>query len=332
MVDMAHDDYKIGGMGGDDYRIGGMGGDQYEIGPGSRPTHGKFAQFYRFRKNGFKGAGLNDVTWGTGYSGGGSSGYFEVVIDGELAGGGGVDTFKWRKNGGAWTENVDITGLAQTLSDSQTILFAATTGHTLADQWTIGNLDTEPCTEDGADAQVTDATRRLLNPNTTRTWTDSGGKTLAVEDCTRGMATFTGPVGAVTVSGNNGFILESGLELAGYLMGWSLNVALDMADRSRCGQHWKENLPGLAGASGGADLYFIGEKSFLTELKDCADGDLKYVLLELFSFDPDLDQTGDHFLAWASITGINVNAPIGEVVKEPVQFQVQGIPSFVANT
>lgn len=326
MADMVHDKYEIGGMGSDQYEIGGMGADQYEIGPGQGPTHGKFAALYRFRKNGFKGSGLNDVTWGSGYNGA-ATGYFEVVIDAAAA----TDTFKWRKNGGAWTSGVAMTGAAQTLSDTQTITFAATTGHTLNDQWTIGNFAAEPCTEVGSDAQVTDATKRLLNPNATRTWTDSGGKTVAIEDCTRGKATFTGAVGAVTVAGNNGFVVESGLELAGYLMGWNFSVNLDMADASRCGQHHKEALPGMAGASGGAELYFIGEKSFLTELKDCADGDLKYVLLELFTYDPDSDQTGDHLLVWASITGISPSAAIGEVVKEPVQFQCHGIPSFVAN-
>ena len=59
------------------------------------PTHGKLAAIYRLRPNGFKGNGLNDVTWGTGYSGGGTSGYFEVVIDGT----GTPDTFKWRQLG-----------------------------------------------------------------------------------------------------------------------------------------------------------------------------------------------------------------------------------------
>ncbi len=64
------------------------------------PTHGKLAAVFALRPNGFKGSGLNDVTWGLGFNGASSS-YYEVVIDSELGGTAGVDTFKWRKNGGS---------------------------------------------------------------------------------------------------------------------------------------------------------------------------------------------------------------------------------------
>lgn len=50
---------------------------------------------------------------------------------------GSVDTIKWRKDGGAWTEKVAITGLAQNLIDSVTFAFATITGHTLGDYWSI---------------------------------------------------------------------------------------------------------------------------------------------------------------------------------------------------
>ena len=102
----------------------------------STPTHGKYGAIWRLRPSGFNGDGLNDVTWGTGFSGGGTSGYFEAEIDAE----GTPDTFQWRKNGGAYTTGVAITGAAQTLSDSQTITFGATTGHTSGDKCAIGNF------------------------------------------------------------------------------------------------------------------------------------------------------------------------------------------------
>jgi len=294
------------------------------------PTHGKLGMIYRLRPNGFKGSGLNDVTWGSGFDGAATA-YFEVVIDGELAGGGGVDTFKWRVNGGAWTTDVDITGAAQTLSDSQTITFAATTGHTADDQWTIGNFKDEATTESGADAQITDSTKRLLNANNIPTFTDDGGANILIVDCTRGKATFDANVGNVDVDGNNGFIVESGLQKVGYLFEWSFDITLDMADASRMQQKWKEGLPGQSGASGRAGSYLIGTNLFFEALEDGADGTQDYFLLELFNYDPDDDQTGDHFLVWAIINGINANASLNEVVKENVTFQCQGIPSFVAN-
>lgn len=324
MSDMIHDDYKIGRMGADEYELGRMGSDEYKIAPTQAPTHGVWAALYRFRKNGFKGSGLNDATWGTGFNGSASA-YFEVVIDAE----GASDTFKWRKNGGSWTAGVAITGAAQTLSDGQTITFAATTGHTENDQWSIGNFKTEPCDESGIEARITDEDLRLLNPNAPPTFTDSGGKAVTVIDFTRGKATFNGAVVSVTVTGNNGFVLEAGLEQIGYLIGWQMNISVDMADASRCQQRWKQCLPGEATGNGSANAYFLGEKSFLADLKNAADGSLKYVLLQLFTYDPENDQTGNHFLCWATITGIGVNSPLNEIVKEQVNFQITGIPSYV---
>jgi len=264
------------------------------------------------------------VTWGTGFSGAATA-YYEVVIDGE----GAPDTFKWRKNGGGWTTGVSITGAAQTLDDGQQITFAATTGHTTNDQWTIGNFKDEATTESGADAQITDTTKRLLNPNAPPTFTDDGGKNVLVMDYTRGKATFDGNVGNVDVDGNDGFIVESGMEQVGYLIDWEFTVELDMADASRMGQEWKEGIPGQAGGRGGANGYFIANETFHEAFEDCVDGTQEYFLLELFNYDPDQDQTGDHLLVWVTFTKFNVNAPIGEVVKERIEFALQGIPSFV---
>lgn len=290
------------------------------------PTHGKLGAIYRLRPNGFKGNGLNDVTWGTGFSGAASA-YFEVVIDAE----GTPDTFKWRKDGGGWTTTVAITGAAQTLSDGQTITFAATTGHTLNDQWTIGNLKDEACTESGTEAQITDATKRLINPNASPTFTDTGGKTVLIIDYSQAKAIFNGNVTVVTVTGNNGFMVESGFEKVGYLFGWSFDVTVDMAEISRMGQQWKEYLPGQGGGSGRAENYFIGGDSFFDGILDAADASQAYFLLQLFNYDPDQDQTGDHFLAWVVFNGLSLNAPVNEVVKEALDFTLQGVPSFKAN-
>lgn len=290
------------------------------------PTHGKQGAIYRQRPNNFQGTGLNDATWGTGFNGVDSA-YYEVEIDAA----GTPDTFRWRKNGGAWNTGVSITGAAQTLDDGQTITFAATTGHTVGDQWTIGNLKDEACTESGDEAQITDTALRLLNPNNPPTFTDSGGETVIWIDYTLGKAKFSGNVATVTVTGNNAFVLESGLEKVGYLFNWSFSVNLDMADASRMGEDWKEALPGQAGFNGSIGGYFIGNASFFEIFEDGADGTQEFHLLELFNYDPDQDQTGDHFIAWATINGLNVNAPLNEVVKESVTFQGNGIPGFIEN-
>lgn len=291
------------------------------------PTHGKLIALYALRPNHFKGDGLNDLAWGSGFNGAATS-VFEVVIDGA----GTPDTFKWRKNGGAWTETVNITGAAQVLSDGQAVTFGAVTGHTVGDQWTMAHFKDEPCTESGAEAQVTDPQRRLLNPNSPPVFTDSGGKRVLVTDFTRGKALFDGNVAAVDVDGNNGFIPASALQKVGYLIDWSCTFSVDMADASRAGGDWKEGLPGQGGGNGSANAYLIGSRSFLDALKAGAEGSMRYVLLELYTYDPDRDQTGDRLLAWASITSLGAGGPLGEVVKESVSFQVRGIPSFVENS
>jgi len=289
-------------------------------------THGKLGAIYRLRPNGFKGDGLNDVTWGAAFSGAASAD-FEVVIDAI----GTPDTFKWRKDGGSWTEDVAITGAAQTLSDGQTITFAATTGHTLTDQWSIGNLKDEACTESGTEAQITLATRRLLNPNALPVFTDTGAKNVLTIDYTQGKAVFDENVTVVTVTGNNGYILESGLEKVGYLFEWNFNVTLELSEKTAMGDQWKSWLPGGASGEGGAGSYFPGKDSFFEAFKDGADGTQAYFLLQLFTYDPDQDQTGDHYNVWVIFKSVNVNAPIGEIVKEAIAFTLHGIPSFKLN-
>jgi hypothetical protein len=289
------------------------------------PQHGRHAAVYRFRPNGFSGAGLNDLTRGTANSDSDSS-FFEVEIDGVGTGTAGVDTFKWRKDEGAYTETVDISGAAQTLSDSQTITFAATGGHTDGDEWTMGNLFAEPTTEVAATAQITDATKRILDPNNPPTFTDDGSETVLTIDYTTGTATFTANVGTVTVAGNLGYLETSGMEKVGYLTDWSFTASLDMADSSYCGQKWKNSLPGQGGATGNAAAFFIGSDSFLDGITT-----KELFFVQLFTYDPDQDQTGDHFNAWVWFNGTSVNAAVGDVVKETLDFTVNGIPSFTAN-
>lgn len=288
-------------------------------------THGIFGNLYKAHPNGFSGSGLNDATWGTGYSGA-SSGYFEVEIDAE----GSPDTFKWRKDGGSWTTGVAITGAAQTLSDGQAITFGATTGHTLGDKWFIGNLKDEPCTESGAAAQITDSTMRLLNPNATPTFTDSGGQNVIRVDHVRGRATFDGNVTVVTVTGNNAYFREDALEKMSYLYDIKFTPNLSLADKTSFQDRWKRWVPGLAEADGEAGGYFASKKWF-EDLKDVADGTQAYFLLQLFTYDPDDDQTGDHFNVWVLFDKNAVAAPLEEAVKEAIHFKAHGAPALVQN-
>lgn len=294
------------------------------------PTHGKLGALYVLRPNGFNGAGLNDLTWGVGSTAADLTKY-EVVIDGVGTGIGGVDEFKWRVNGGAWTEHVDISGAAQTLADGQQITFTATTGHTATDSWTIGNLKTEATTVNGVTAQITDATARLLNPNAPPTWTPTESVQLLSVNYTNGTATFSAAPGVTTVTGNNGFVPTSALQKVSYLLDWSLTVSLEMADSTAMGDAWKTALPGQANGSGSANAYFIATQTLLNCLQESIAAGDKYFLLQLFNYDPDEDQTGDHINAWVTFTSFALGAVINAVVKETINFQIQGEISFTAN-
>lgn len=80
----------------------------------------------------YTGSGINDVTVGGTFSGAATS-YVDIIIDAA----GTPDTFKWRRDGGSYTTGVSITGSAQTLEVGITVTFAATTGHILADAWSV---------------------------------------------------------------------------------------------------------------------------------------------------------------------------------------------------
>lgn len=80
----------------------------------------------------FSGIGYDDLTKGGTFTDT-STAVFVVTIDGE----GTPDTFAWTKDGAGGAAGVAITGGAQTLSDGVTVIFGATTGHTLNDNWTI---------------------------------------------------------------------------------------------------------------------------------------------------------------------------------------------------
>jgi len=86
----------------------------------------------------FTGAGLNDCS-ARGPDAAITAATYTAVIDHT----GATDSFKWRKDAGAWVEDVLITGGWQDLSDDVQFKFAAITGHTAADQWAATTLENE---------------------------------------------------------------------------------------------------------------------------------------------------------------------------------------------
>jgi hypothetical protein len=78
------------------------------------------------------GSGLDDCTSGGTYTGSTDSD-FVITVSTAAA----TDKFTWAKDGGTPSAEIDMTGSAQVISEGFTVTFGATTGHTLADFWTI---------------------------------------------------------------------------------------------------------------------------------------------------------------------------------------------------
>jgi hypothetical protein len=53
-----------------------------------------------------------------------------------VPGGADPDTFKWRKDAGAWTAGIPITANLQVLEEGFAVTFSEVQGHTLNDLWT----------------------------------------------------------------------------------------------------------------------------------------------------------------------------------------------------
>jgi len=299
------------------------------MGSPTTPTHGKHAALYLLRPGGFVGDGLNDLSWEVGVAS--PEGVYGVEILSE----GTPDKVKvyrggsWYDNGGAgWS----ITGALQGVTEFGTgmrFLFAATTGHTAGDRWYIGALFGSDTTVDGATAQITDAAMRLLDPNDLPNFVDVvDGKAVLKVDPVRGKATFVSSLaGGVGATGK--YIPKEALKKIGYLRGWSMSINVDLAQVETCGDDWKAAVAGLSGGSVEADAFLIGTAAGLEVLTAAANGGQPLCLLQLYNYDPDQDQTGDHFDAWAIIEGASPSSAIGEIVTDPIKF---GLVAGVAFT
>lgn len=81
----------------------------------------------------WQGGTLDDLTGDISKYTGSSADVFEVKITTAAI----IDKFDWRKNGGAWTVDVNVTTSAQHLSDEVYVTLGAGTGHAVDDAWLI---------------------------------------------------------------------------------------------------------------------------------------------------------------------------------------------------
>jgi hypothetical protein len=150
--------------------------------------------FGRISTTVFTGTGLNDGTSAGTYTGTDISAVtYTVIIDGN----GTPDTFKWQKGSGSFTTSVNITGGNQTLTDGVQIKFAATTGHTIGDQWVI---TATPVSSFGAQNAAGTRTLAVANNGTVGIGTTSPDSLLEVSasNANTTLTTFGDPAISVT--------------------------------------------------------------------------------------------------------------------------------------
>ena len=182
-----------------------------------------------------------------------------------------------------------------------------------------GNNDAhaaEACTDAGQVAQITDTTKRILDPNEAQTFTDDGGEQVREIDHTTGTAYFYGVGGLGTVTAAGDHVVVANLDLMGNMHNWTIDRTLDTVESTVYGITAKTFEAGTRGWTGSAEGYFLD-----STWKDSFDT-VTFWFIRFY-----IDGT-HYFQGWANINGISDNCPLSELVSESLTFQGTGFLSY----
>jgi hypothetical protein len=313
------------------------------------PKHGKYGAVYIAYDNGYKPGGVgasvyqgkNDATWGENVDGiPNTTSVFEV----QIMTNGTPDTFKWQKNFSGWSPSTPVSTDPTLLSDLMTIKWDSTIDHAVGDRWLIGTHHAVTCTISGKSKQITDPEWRICNIGhdynyITRSnlFLDTTAGYPKYINWNTGAAYYTiNPTLATTNELRAGsYVNKVAMVKVAYVSDWSFSTSLDMADSSYMGEHWKSSTPGQGGTSGSLSCFFISASPLLGLIKKDEERlykTQKFYHLSLYTYDPNLDGSGDYFSTWATITSNGISTSVGDVVKESIDFTGEGIPAFVPST
>ena len=108
--------------------------------------------------------------------------------------------------------------------------------------------------------------------------------------------------------------------------GWTITASLDIADISRQGQHWHEGLPGQAGWNGSFSGQCVmgntEQKAIYDNIVTATPG------TKLTDMEFNMEDTGDYLSGNVYITGVTIDARVGDAVKFTVNFQGDGALSL----
>lgn len=192
---------------------------------------------------------------------------------------------------------------------------------------TATDVTAESCTASVLEAQITTATMRRLNPNAAVT---IGGTAIPVADIdyVNGIIKFQSSVAgsAVTVTGE--YVAQANLAEVGYITDWTLNMSLETADESAMGDSWRSFKAGLAAWNASATGFFQDDTFGAMLTNEDSPHEQRLWLIEFYTDDP---TELDRYVGWGIVSGVNVNASIGDLVKNPITIQgVKNIAYFTS--
>ncbi len=123
--------------------------------------------------------------------------------------------------------------------------------------------------------------------------------------------------------------IEYGGTKMNYSLGWNVNIALEMADSTSCGDIWKTGLPGMAGWTGSFNAHFVAgnteQKAFFDNIISATPG-VKLTTVKFL-----LDADTNAIIGDIYIIGLGITTTIGAVVSAAINFQGDGAPQLVSN-
>jgi len=185
---------------------------------------------------------------------------------------------------------------------------------------TATDMTAESTTESALEAQITATALRRLNPNAAIT---IGGSAAAIPvadiDYVNGIIRFQSTIAgmtSVTVTGE--YVAQANLAAVGYITDWTLNVSLDTADETAMGDSWRSFKAGLASWNASATGFFQDNTQMAMLTSEASPHESRLWLIEFYV---DAPAELDRYVGWGIVTGVNVNATLGDLIKSPITIQ-----------
>ena len=183
----------------------------------------------------------------------------------------------------------------------------------------VTSMSGEACTINGNNAQITNTIKRLLSPNHSQAFTDSGGAVVVSINYLTGTATFNVAPTSVTCTGS--YIPAANIVSVAQIYGWKLDIAVSLVDATMFGSQWKTNQAIFNDWKGTFDGYWY-DPTWFNALTQIAVGGtpIQWWLLKLY-----IDYANTlYYEGFANVNGVGDSAPVNDLVKETITFTGYG--------